>query len=101
MTETAAISADAVLAAISVMLRAILDEYGLDDVPITRDTHFHDDLELESIDLVTLAGSLAERYSDAVNFAEFIAGLELESLIELTVGDLVDYVATALAGTEA
>jgi acyl carrier protein len=66
------------------------------------DTRLGDDLELESIDLVTLAGLLAEWYGAAVNFAEYLAGLELDEIIELTVGDLVTYVADALraAGTE-
>ena len=97
MTASAKTDPDSVLADIATMLRAILDEYGLDDTAINRETLFHDDLELESIDLVTLAGSLSEHYGDTVNFAQFIAGLELEQIIELTVGELVDYVVVALS----
>jgi acyl carrier protein len=99
MTETTTDSllADTVLAEIDTMLRGILDEYGLDDAEIAMDTKFHDDLELESIDLVTLAGKLEERYGSNVNFAEFIAELELEEIIALTVGKLVEYVTAALA----
>ena len=94
--------ADTVLGEIDAMLRTILDEYGLDDAEIGMDTKFHDDLELESIDLVTLAGKLEAHYGSAVNFAEFIAELELEAIIALTVGQLVEYVATALStGSEA
>jgi acyl carrier protein len=90
----------AVLAEIADLLRGLLDEYGLDDVGIGMDTRFHDDLELESIDLVTLAGRLEERYGSRVNFAEFIAELDLEEIITLTVGRLVDYVAAALRDAE-
>jgi acyl carrier protein len=90
------VSLDAVLGEIDGMLRTILDEYGLDDAEIGMDTRFHDDLELESIDLVTLAGKLEERYGSQVNFAEFIADLDIEEIIALTVGRLVQYVATAL-----
>ncbi len=96
-TGTDSLLADTVLGEIDAMLRAILDEYGLDDAEIAMDTKFHDDLELESIDLVTLAGKLEERYGSSVNFAEFIAELELEEIIALTVGKLVEYVATALS----
>lgn len=88
---------ETVLGEIDGMLRGILDEYGLDDAEIGMDTRFHDDLELESIDLVTLAGKLEERYGSRVNFAEFIADLELEEIIALTVGRLVQYVAAALS----
>ncbi|OEV11695.1 acyl carrier protein [Streptomyces sp. Amel2xB2] len=93
--------AGAVLADIAGMLRELLEEYGLDEAEIGRETTFHDDLELESIDLVSLSGSLRERYGDRVNFAEFVADLELDEIIALTVGQLVDFVVESLRSTEA
>ena len=96
-TTTDPLLIDSVLADIDAMLRGILDEYGIDDAEIGLDTRFHEDLELESIDLVTLAGKLEERYGNRVNFAEFIADLELEEIIALTVGRLVEYAAAALS----
>ena len=96
-TETALTSdADQVLADITGMLRTLLEEYGFDDAEITRETTFHHDLELESIDLVTLSGQLREHFGDQINFAEFIADLELEQIIELTIGELVDFVVESL-----
>lgn len=88
--------APAVLAEISGMLRTMLDEYGLDDIEVTMETRFTEDLELESIDLVALAYSLEARYGRQVNFAEFVAGLELDEIIDLTVGQLVEYVVRCL-----
>lgn len=87
---------DAVLADIAGMLRDLLAEYGVDDAEITMDTTFHDDLELESIDLVALAGSLREHYGDRVNFAAFVAELELDEIIGLTIGRLVEHVVASL-----
>lgn len=92
---------DEVLADIAGMLRELLEEYGFDEAEIGRETTFHEDLELESIDLVTLSGSLREHYGDRVNFAEFVADLELDEIIALTVGQLVDFVVASLRGTEA
>ena len=92
------VDAQTVLAEIARMLRTVLDEYGLDDIEITMQSRFTEDLELESIDLVTLAGSLEERYGRQVNFAEFVADLELEEIIGLTVGRLVEYVVRSLNG---
>ncbi|MFI5960646.1 acyl carrier protein [Streptomyces asoensis] len=92
----------AVLADITGMLARLLrDEYGLDDIGIGMRTTFNRDLELESIDLVTLAGLLQERYGDRINFAEFLAGMEFDEIIELTVGRLVEYVVTSLKAAEA
>ncbi|MFJ4830708.1 phosphopantetheine-binding protein [Streptomyces sp. NPDC088747] len=88
------------LADISAILRTVLEEYGLEDADITPDTSFHDDLELESIDLVTLSAQLREFYGERVNFAAFIADRGLDEIIALTVGDLVGYVVDSLAVAE-
>ncbi|MEU6153463.1 phosphopantetheine-binding protein [Actinosynnema sp. NPDC047251] len=95
-TDTTAADPATVLADITGMLRDLLEEHGLPDADITRGSTFHGDLELESIDLVTLSASLREHYGDRVNFAEFVADLELDEIIGLTVGELVDHVVTSL-----
>ncbi|AEM85768.1 acyl carrier protein [Streptomyces violaceusniger] len=99
-TPTAlSIDEDTVLAQIAATLRELPDA-GLEDAEISRETLFHDDLELESIDLVTLAGLLREQYGERVNLALFIADLELDEIIALTVGQLADYVTASLRATE-
>ena len=96
MTTTEA-SRDVVFAEIAGMLRTVLAELGVDDVEIDEGTSFNEDLELESIDLVTLTGLVSERWGEPVNLAEFLADKDLDEVIALKVGDLVDFVAGALA----
>ncbi|WP_370949092.1 acyl carrier protein [Amycolatopsis sp. cg5] len=96
-TETTVANEETVFADISAMLRDLLEEYGLDDTEITMDTKFHDDLELESIDLVALAGSLRDRYGETINFAQFIADKELGEIMAMTVGELVRFVVKSLS----
>jgi acyl carrier protein len=98
-TETTATDEAAVLGRLGEMLRELLAEYGLDDAEITMDTTFHDDLELESVDLVALSGQLREHYGDRVNFATFIAERDLDEIIALTVGELVRYIVASLRAT--
>ncbi|WP_410566378.1 acyl carrier protein [Amycolatopsis sp. cmx-4-61] len=97
--ETTAANEATVLAQLGDMLRELLEEYGLDDAEITMDTTFHDDLELESVDLVALSGQLREHYGDRVNFATFIAERDLDEIIALTVGELVRYIVASLRAT--
>ncbi|MEV6448346.1 phosphopantetheine-binding protein [Amycolatopsis sp. NPDC051716] len=97
--ETTAANEVTVLAQLAEMLRELLEEYGLDDTEITMDTTFHDDLELESVDLVALSGQLREHYGDRVNFATFIAERDLDEIIALTVGELVRYIVASLRAT--
>ncbi|MEU6218146.1 phosphopantetheine-binding protein [Streptomyces sp. NPDC047022] len=106
---------ESVLADVVGMITALFDEeeYGLDDsdpdggngdvldLEIGMETTFNRDLELESIDLVTLAGFLEERYGGRVNFAEFMADMEFDEIIELTVGRLVEHIVLSLKAAEA
>lgn len=91
-----AVDEQAVLADLTGMIATVLADIGALDTEVTLDTTFRDDLDLESIDLVALGGLLGERYGDRVNFAEFVADLDLERIIALTVGDLVEYVLASL-----
>jgi acyl carrier protein len=97
--ETTATNEATVLAQLAGMLQELLEEYGLDDAEITMETTFHDDLELESVDLVALSGQLREHYGERVNFATFIAERDLEEIIALTVGELVRYIVASLRAT--
>ena len=55
-----------------------------------------DDLELESIEFVALAEELTERYGEQVDFVGWLADLELDALVTMTVGQLVEFVAGCL-----
>jgi len=93
MTSTEARS-ETVLREIAAMIEQILDEAGLGEPEdeITHDTVFHADLELQSIDLVVLAGMLEEKYGSSVRLAAFAADIDAEQILGLTVGQLVGYV---------
>jgi len=62
--------------------------------PITMDTSFNGDLELESIEFVALAEKLQEHYGQSVDFVGWISKKELDQIISLTVGELVEFIAT-------
>ncbi|MFJ9648545.1 acyl carrier protein [Streptomyces sp. NPDC101206] len=89
-----------VLAELTSMIRQVLDGYEWEEGEVTMRTRFGSDLELESIDLVTLAGLLEERYGRSVNFAEFVAGMDLEEIIELDVGRLVEHICLCLKAAD-
>ncbi len=88
---------DQILAEVRGMLTEIIGtEYAL-SLDIGMDTSFDSDLELESIEFVKLATMLTERYGDRIDFVSFLAAKELDEIIEMTVGELVTYVASCLA----
>ena len=66
---------------------------------ITPNARLEVDLGMESIELLALAELLQSRYGDEVDLPAFVAGLDIDQIIGLSVGDLVDFVATRRAIT--
>ncbi|MCA9678815.1 MAG: hypothetical protein KC464_27545 [Myxococcales bacterium] len=62
--------------------------------PITMATSFNGDLELESIEFVALAEKLQGHYGDGIDFVGWISAKELDEIIGLTVGQLVEFIAS-------
>jgi acyl carrier protein len=83
---------DKVLYEVVQMLIDVVGDDFLLDVEVTRDTTFSDDLALESIEFVALAEKLQQHYGDNVNFISFIAELDINDIMAMSVGRLVDYI---------
>jgi acyl carrier protein len=90
-------NSDAVLSEVARMVREVIGEEWVEDVPITMATSFARDLELESIEFVSLAERLKERFGRGVDFAGWLAGMELNQIIELKVGELVEFLVRCLS----
>jgi len=83
-------------AIIAILVEVIGDEFLL-DVEVTMETTFSHDLALESIEFVAMAEKLQERYA-GVDFTAFLAGLEIDEILALSVGQLAGHVARSLRG---
>jgi acyl carrier protein len=79
------------LAVVTELIQEVIGEDWALDEPITRATSFSEDLELESIEFVVLAEKLQERYGEQVDFVSWLSAKELDDIIALKVGDLVDF----------
>jgi acyl carrier protein len=86
-----------VLSEVATMVREVIGEEWAQDVPITMTTSFSNDLELESIEFVALAERLTARYGREVDFPAWLAAKELSEIIELEVGELVEFIVTCLS----
>ena len=87
-------SNDEILRAIEQCLVEIAGDEILIAGPITPATSFNGDLELESIEFVALAEKLQQRFGNAVDFVGWISKKELDQIIALTVGELVEFIAS-------
>jgi acyl carrier protein len=92
---TLAAQREELLAAIAGMIREVIDEDWVQDAPIGMETSFEADLELESIELVALGERLREHYGDDFDLAGWLSSMELDEIIALRVGDLVEFMAAS------
>lgn len=83
---------DDVLPVVASMITEVVgDDLELDE-PITMDTSFNEDLELESIELVALSEKLQQHYGAELDFVGWLSNKELDEIIALRVGELVEYI---------
>lgn len=84
--------AEDTLGTVAGFIREVIGQEWIADHPITMETEFNKDLELESIEFVALAEHLQERYGSDVDFVGWLSEKEFEEIVELKVGDIVEYI---------
>jgi acyl carrier protein len=89
-------SPDAVLAEIRRIVVEVIGEDYVSELDVERDTRFRDDLDVESIEFVALGEALRARYGERIRLAQWIGDMEVDEIIAMTVGQLVDHIVASL-----
>ena len=88
-----------ILRELAQMIADVIGEEWVQEKPITAATKFSQDLEMESIELAALSEKIQARYGDTVDFPAWLSGMELDDIINLTVGQLVEHIAQCQSKT--
>lgn len=96
ISGTTQITRESVLADLERILLEVVGDDLLMDGPLTMETSFSDDLQLESIEFVALAEELLNTYGEKVDFVSWMSGMELDEVVALTAGTVVEFVVTSL-----
>jgi acyl carrier protein len=86
---------EAIFLEIADLLRNVITDYCI-DMPLMPETSIQADLDLESFDVVRFGLALTERYGTRVNIADYLSQMDFESVAQLTLGDIAEYVAGQL-----
>lgn len=84
---------DGVSDEITGMLAELLGEDVVTALEVGPESSFTSDLELESIEFVALAEMMQERYGSEVDFVAWMAEMDLDQIMGLTVGSVAAFVA--------
>jgi acyl carrier protein len=74
------------------LIREVVAEEWVWETPIGSGTSFSDDLNFQSIEVVMLAEKLHERYGEDLDFIGWISEMELDEIMSLRVGQLVEFI---------
>jgi acyl carrier protein len=83
--------------------QAIIDVVGqefYEECEVGLESTFAEDIELESIEVMEIAEKLIDTYGEKVDFVAWFADMQLEDLVEITVGSVVDFIVTSLRRAE-
>ena len=87
---------EAVRTIVESAIRDVVGEWYYDECQIGLDSTFAEDIQLESMEVMEIAERLIDTYEGKVDFVAWFAQLELEQLIDLTVGTIIDFIVTTL-----
>ena len=88
-----------ILREVALMIADVIGEEWVREKPITAETRFSHDLEMESIELAAMSEKVQARFGDTVDFPAWLSGMQLDDIINLTVGQLVDHIAQCQSKT--
>jgi acyl carrier protein len=89
---------DSVRATVEQAIIDVVGEEFYEECEVGLESTFAEDIELESIEVMEIAEKLIETYGERVDFVAWFADMELEDLVEITVGSVVDFIVTTLEG---
>jgi acyl carrier protein len=97
LNESARASLDArhLLAEVTAMLRQVTGEDTQWADRVTPASRIEADLGLDSLEVAALGGLLRDAHGEHVDLPSYLAGLDIDQIIALSVADLVAYVAAA------
>jgi acyl carrier protein len=83
---------DRVLDQVRTVVAEVIGEDYVTELDIDMETAFRADLDIESIEFVAMGEVLREAYGSRIDFVEWLTTMELDDIIALTVGELVDHI---------
>lgn len=83
---------DEILEDVIRIIRQSIGEDWIREYEIDAGTRFNDDLELESIEFVTIASGLESHFGAEVRFIDWVSSKSFDELITLTVGDVAQFI---------
>ena len=93
----------AIVRDITAVIRKAVAEDWIQEFEIGAHTSFNDDLDLESVEFVTIAAGLQQHFGEQIDLIGWLSTKSFDDLIALRVGNIAEFVSSSLvaAGMQA
>jgi acyl carrier protein len=86
----------AIIRDITAVIRTAVGEDWIQEFDIGPDTSFNDDLDLESVEFVTIAAGLQQHFGEQIDLIGWLSTKSFDDLIALRVGNIAEFVSSSL-----
>jgi acyl carrier protein len=80
---------------VQIIIEVVGEEF-YEEAEIGLDSTFAEDIDLESMEVMEISERLMDHFGEKVDFVGWFAEMELEDLVTLTLGMVVDFIVAAL-----
>jgi acyl carrier protein len=87
----------AIIRDITAVIRQAVAEDWIQEFEIGANTSFNDDLDLESVEFVTIAAGLQQHFGEQIDLIGWLSTKSFDDLIALRVGNIAEFVSNNLA----
>lgn len=86
------LSNDQILALLKQFITEVIGEEFVEDMDITPSSSFTKELEMDSIEIVSFSEKVKEHFGRQIDFTGWLSNMDLDQLIQLKLGDIVQYI---------
>ena len=73
----------------------VIGEEFVEEMDITLESSFNKDLEMDSIEIVAFSEKIKQHFGDTINFTGWLSQMDIDQLIGLNLGMIVNFIADA------
>jgi len=86
------LNSEEIFALLKQFITEVIGEEFVEDMDISKESSFTRDLEMDSIEIVSFSEKVKSHFGEHVDFTGWISGMDLDQLINLSLGDIIKYI---------
>lgn len=92
LISTAKLNSSEIFDLMKQFITEVIGEEFAEEMDISMESSFTKDLEMDSIEIVSFSEKIKAHFGDQIDFTGWLSNMDLDELIHLKLGTIVDYI---------